>query len=73
MFPRYEEGKFNVKRGIYDANNQPKRATFKYEQEGWFCLGGADVESKDRTIIGKCCPVFNYADRKIVTMDDYKK
>ena len=25
----------------YDTNNQPKRATSKYEQEGQFCLGVA--------------------------------
>ena len=26
--------------------NQPKKATFKYKQEGRFCLGVAKVESK---------------------------
>ena len=46
LFPRNEEGKVEVGRGVYEANNQPKKATFKYEQEGRFCLGVAKVESK---------------------------
>ena len=53
--------------------NQLKIATFKYEQEGQFFLGVAKVESKDGTIIGKRCPVFDYTDNKIVTIDTYKK
>ena len=73
FFPINEEGKVDVKRGVYDTNNQPKRATFKYEQEGQFCLGVAKVESKDGTITGKRCPVFDYTDKKIVTIDAYKK
>ena len=32
-FPRNEEGNIDVKNGEYDTNNQPKKATFKYEQE----------------------------------------
>ena len=35
-FPRYEEGNIDVKNGKYDTNNQPKKLTFKYEQEGRF-------------------------------------
>ena len=31
-FPRDEEGNIDVKNGKYDTNNQPKKATFKYEQ-----------------------------------------
>ena len=46
LFPRNEEGKVDVKRGVYETNNQPKKATFKYNQEGQFCLGVAKVESK---------------------------
>ena len=42
-FPRYEEGKIDVKTGKYDTNNQPKKAAFKYEQEGRFCLGIAKI------------------------------
>ena len=34
MFPRNEEGEVDLVRGVYNTNNQPKRATFKYEQEG---------------------------------------
>ena len=63
----------DVERGVYDTNNQPKRASFKYEQEGRFCLGVAKVESQDGTIIGQRCPVFNYTEKKIVTIDAYKK
>ena len=59
MLPRNEEGGVDVERGVYNTNNQPKRATFKYEQEGRFCLGVAKVEGQDRTIIGKRCPVFD--------------
>ena len=54
LFPRNEEGGVDVERGVYDTNNQPKRASFKYEQEGQFCLGVAKVEGQDGTIIGKC-------------------
>ena len=60
-------------RGVYDTNNQPKRATFKYEQEGIFCLGVAKVESQYGTIIGKRCPVFDYTEKKIVMINAYKK
>ena len=31
-FPRDEEGNIGVKNGEYDMNNQPEKATFKYEQ-----------------------------------------
>ena len=68
FFPRNEEDKVDVKRGVYETNNQPKKATFKYEQEGQFCLGVAKVEMKDGTITGKRCPVFDYNDKKIVTI-----
>ena len=34
LFPRNEEGKLDVKRGVYETNNLPKKATSKYEQEG---------------------------------------
>ena len=62
-----------MKRGVYETNNQPKRGTFKYKQEGRFCLGVAKVESKDGTITGKRCPVFDYTDTKSVTIDAYKR
>ena len=63
----------DVERGVYDTNNQPKRAIFKYEQEGRFCLGVAKVEVQDGTIIGERCPVFDYTEKKIFTIDAYKK
>ena len=62
-----------MERGVYDKNNQPKRARFKYEQEGRFFISVAKVESQDGTIIGKCCPVFGYTEKKIVTIDACKK
>ena len=31
-FPRYEEDNTDVKTGKYNTDNQPKKATFKYEQ-----------------------------------------
>ena len=71
--PRNEEGKVYVKRGVYETNNHPKKSTFKYEQEGRFCLGVAKVKSKYGTIIGKCCPVFDYTEKKIFTIYAYKK
>ena len=58
---------------VFIIQNQPKRATFKYEQEGRFCLGVAKVEGQDGTIIGKRCPVFDYTEKKIVTINAYKK
>ena len=71
-FPRDEERNIDVKTGKYDTNNQPKNATFKYEQEGRLCLGVAKIESKNVTITGKRCPVFDYTGKKIVTIDAYK-
>ena len=52
-FPRDEEGNIDVKNGEYETNNQPKKATFKCEQEGRFCLGADKIESKNGTITGK--------------------
>ena len=31
LFPRNEEGKVDVKRGVYETNNLPKKEKFKYE------------------------------------------
>ena len=73
VFPRNEELEVGVERGVYDTNNQSKRAIFKYEQEGRFCIGVAKVESKDRTIIGERCQVFDYTEKEIVTIAAYKK
>ena len=33
----------------------------------------AKVEGQDGTIIGKRCPVFDYTDKKVVTISAYKK
>ena len=73
LFPRNEERKVDVKIGVYETNNQRKKATFKYEQEGLFCLGVAKVESKNGTITGKHCPVLDYTEKKNFTIDAYKK
>ena len=62
-----------MKRGVYETNNKPNKATFKYEQEGRFYLGVAKVESKDGTITGKRCSVFDYTGKNLVTIDAYKK
>ena len=72
-FPSNEEGNVDGKNGQYGANNQPKKSTFKYEQEGRFCLGGAKIESKNGEITGKRCPVFEYTGKKIVVIYAYKK
>ena len=72
-FPRNEEGNIDVKNGEYETENKPKKATFEYEQEGRFCLRAAKVESKNGTITGKRCPVFDYTGKKIVTIDSHKK
>ena len=61
-FPRDEEGNIDVKKGKYDTNNQPKKATFK-----------AKIKSKNGMITGKRCPVSDYSGEKIVTIDAYKK
>ena len=60
QFPRNEEGNIDVKNGEYDTKNQPKKATFKYGQEGRFCLGASKIESKNGTITCKRCPFFDY-------------
>ena len=59
--------------GVYNTNNQAKKANFKYKQERRFCLGVAKVESQDGTTIGKLCPLFDYTVKKIVTINAYKK
>ena len=51
----------DVKIGVYETNNQPKKATFKYEQEGRVCLVVAKVEFKEYgTITGKHFLLFDY-------------
>ena len=61
LSPKYEKGKVDLERGVYDMKNQQNKATFKYDQEGQFFLGVAKVESKeDETITGESCTVFNY-------------
>ena len=61
-------------RVVYETNNQLNKATFKYEQEGRFCLRVAKVESKeDGTITGKRFLVFDYTGKKIITIDALKK
>ena len=74
FFPKNEEGKVDLKRGVYETDNQPKKSTFKYDKEGQFCLWVAKVENKEYgTITGKRCPVFDYIGIKIITIDAYKK
>ena len=72
-FPRYKEGDIDVKTGKYGTNNQPKKATFKYEQEGRLCISVAKIERKYGTITDKGCTFFDYSGKKIVTIDAYKK
>ena len=43
LFRRNEQGKVDAKKGVYETNNQPKKATFKYNQEGRLFLGVAKV------------------------------
>ena len=47
MLPKDEEGKVDVERGVYETNIKPKWETFKYYQEGQFCIGVAKVGSKE--------------------------
>ena len=66
LSPRNEEGKVDMGIGVYEMNNQPKKATFKYEQEGRLYIGVAKVEIKEYgTITGKRCLVFDYTGKKI--------
>ena len=60
LFPINEEGKLDVERGVYDTSNQPKKATFKYEQEGRLYIGVDKVEIKYEKISGKRCPVIRH-------------
>ena len=62
-----------MERGVCDKNNQPKRESFKCEEEGQFCLVVAKEEGQYGTIIGKRFPVFDYTEKKIVTITAYKK
>ena len=65
LFPRNEEGKVDAGRGIYEMSNQPKKSTFKYEQEGRFYLGVAKVEIKEYGAIpGKSYLVFDYTGKE---------
>ena len=60
--------------GVYDTKNQPKRATFNYEQDGRFFIGIAKVDSKEGgKITGKLFLVFDYTGKIIVTIDAYKR
>ena len=54
-------------------NDKPENAIFKYEQEGRFCLGVANIKSTNGMIIRKQCPFFDSSVVKIVTIDAYKK
>ena len=64
----------DVGRGVYETNNQPKKATFKYNQEQWLCIVVAKVEIKeDGTITGNRFPVLGYTEKKISTVEAYKK
>ena len=72
-FQKDEEGNIDVKNGKYDRNNQPKKATFNYKQNGRFCLCVSNIKSKNGTITVKRCPLFDYSGEKIVTIDAYKK
>ena len=62
-----------MKRGAYEKNNQLKKATFNYKQEGRLCLRVAKIESNNGKITGKRCPLFDYTEKKIVTIYAYKK
>ena len=57
-FSRDEEGTIDVKNGKYDTKKQPKKTSFKYEQEGRFCLDISKIEIRNGNITGKGCPVF---------------
>ena len=57
----------------YEMNNQPKKSTFKYKQEGRLYIGVANIKNKYRTIKRKYCPLFNYTDKKNITIDACKK
>ena len=46
-FPIDEEGNVDVKNGQYGTNNQRKKASLEYEQEGSICLDVAKIESKN--------------------------
>ena len=46
FFPRNEEGKVDAGIGVYETKNQPKKANFKYEQQGRLFIGVTEVESK---------------------------
>ena len=59
---------------VYETNNQPKKETLKYEQEGRIFLGVDKLESKeDGKLTGKRCPMFNYTGKIMVTKYAYKK
>ena len=65
LFPINVEGEVDMGRGVYETNNQPKKATFKYEKEGRFFLRVAKLEStEDGTITRNLCAVFNYTGKK---------
>ena len=72
LFPRNEEGGVDLERCVYDTKNRPNIASFKYKQEGRFCLVVAKVEGQYGAIIGKRFPVFGYTEKKIVTIDACK-
>ena len=72
LFTRDKYIKFYVKNCTYDINNQQKKAMFKDDKEGIFCLGKSKFESLDRRITGRRCLVFDYTGEKI-SIYAYKK
>ena len=63
-----------MERGVYDTNNQPEMAAFKYKQEGLFCIHVSKVENKEYgKITGKRCLLFNHTEYKIAAIDALKR
>ena len=68
-FPRNSGGTFHLEGGYGDKLYCP---TFKYPSQARFCLGVAKVSLLDGSTEGRRCDVFDYMQKKIVTIKDYE-
>ena len=73
LFLRDKYGEVDLENGIYDMNNKPKKATFKYEEEGRFYIVVAKVKVLYGKRTVKRCPVFGFMGKNIFTIDSYRK
>ena len=69
-FPHNENGNFSINACNYKS--EATISTYKYEEEGYFCLGVAKVVLLDDTVKGRCCKTYSYRGKKIISIKRYE-